>query len=412
MKNSTKNNNLFLRFLSGLRATLYIFTKEFKGMFRDRGVMIIIIVAPLVYPLLYPYLYKNETVVDVPIAVVDQSNSSRSKEFIRHLDATMDVKVAAKFENLQQAQTELYKGNIHGIVFIPKEFNKKLIEGEQATIGMYSDMSSFLYYRAMMLSVNYVSLDMGEKIQAERLNDVGEVGEQAEITAKPIPHEGVILYNPGMGFGSFLLMAVLIIMIHQTLFFGIGMAAAAEREDNPNGELITSATSHGKLFRVLLGRALSYFIVYLFWAVFMLMVVPRIFNLPHIGDWQSMLSFVVPFLLATIFFSMTFSVFNKNRETQMILLVFFSLILLFLSGISWPQYNMSGFWRTFSYLFPSTFGIQAFIKTNTMGGTSSVIRFETAGMWIQTIVYFIITSFLYYREIKKQRGTKAEISAM
>ena len=413
MKNSTKNNNLFLRFLSGLRATLYIFTKEFKGMFRDRGVLIIIIVAPIVYPLLYPYLYKNETVINVPIAVVDQSNSSRSKEFARHLDATMDVKVACKFDNLEQAKTELYKGNIHGIVYIPQEFNKNLTEGtKQATVSMYSDMSSFLYYRAMMLSVNYVSLNMGEKIQIERLNNLGEVGEQAEITAKPIPNEGVILYNPGMGFGSFLLMAVLILMIHQTLFFGIGMAAAAEREDNLKGELITSAASHGKLFRVLWGRALSYFIVYMFWAVFILMVVPRIFNLPHIGDIRSMTTFLAPFLLATIFFSMTFSVFNKNRETQMILLVFFSLILLFLSGISWPQYNMSGFWRTFSYLFPSTFGIQAFVKTNTMGATSSAIRFETAGLWIQTIIYFITTSILYYREIKKQRGRKAEIATM
>ena len=162
-----------------------------------------------------------------------------------------------------------------------------------------------------------------------------------------------------------------------------------------------SSTSRGGLFRVVLGRALSYFAVYLFWSAFILLIVPRIFNLPHIGDFQTMLSFVVPFLLATVFFSMTFSVFNMQRETQMILLVFFSLILLFLSGISWPQSNMSGFWRIFSYLFPSTFGIQGFIKTNTMGASVSEIKFETVGLWMQTLIYFITTSILYYREIKK-----------
>ena len=179
------------------------------------------------------------------------------------------------------------------------------------------------------------------------------------------------------------------------------MAAGAEREDNPNNELIMSSTSRGGLFRVVLGRALSYFAVYLFWSAFILLIVPRIFNLPHIGDFQTMLSFVVPFLLATVFFSMTLSVFNIQRETQMILLVFFSLILLFLSGISWPQYNMSGFWRVFSYLFPSTFGIQGFIKTNTMGASASEIKFENVGLWMQTLIYFITTSILYYREIKK-----------
>ena len=399
--NESNKNNIFLRFISNLRATIYIFIREFKWIFKDRGVLIIIIVAPLVYPLLYPYLYKNETAIDVPIAVVDNSNTTRSAELTRALDATMDLKVAEKLDNLEQAKTELYKGNIHGILYIPGDFNKRIVLKDQAFVSMYSDMSSFLYYRAMVLAVNYVTLDMGEKIKIERLNDAGGSGYDAEVSAKPIENEGTILYNPGMGFSSFLLTAVLILMIHQTLVFGVGMAAGAEREDNPNNELIMSSTSRGGLFRVVLGRALSYFALYLFWSAFILLIVPRIFNLPHIGDFQTMLSFVVPFLLATVFFSMTLSVFNMQRETQMILLVFFSLILLFLSGISWPQYNMSGFWRVFSYLFPSTFGIQGFIKTNTMGASASEIKFETVGLWMQTLIYFITTSILYYREIKK-----------
>lgn len=399
--NESNKNNIFLRFISNLRATIYIFIREFKWIFKDRGVLIIIIVAPLVYPLLYPYLYKNETAIDVPIAVVDNSNTTRSAELTRALDATMDLKVAEKLDNLEQAKIELYKGNIHGILYIPGDFNKRIVLKDQAFVSMYSDMSSFLYYRAMVLAVNYVTLDMGEKIKIERLNDAGVSGYDAEVSAKPIENEGTILYNPGMGFSSFLLTAVLILMIHQTLVFGVGMAAGAEREDNPNNELIMSSTSRGGLFRVVLGRALSYFAVYLCWSAFILLIVPRIFNLPHIGDFQTMLSFVVPFLLATVFFSMTLSVFNMQRETQMILLVFFSLILLFLSGISWPQYNMSGFWRVFSYLFPSTFGIQGFIKTNTMGASASEIKFENVGLWMQTLIYFITTSILYYREIKK-----------
>ncbi len=321
----------------------------------------------------------------------------------------MDLKVAKKLDNLEQAKVEMYKGNIHGIVYIPRDFNKKIMDKDQAFISTYSDMSSFLYYRAMILATNYVTLDMGEKIKIKRLNDAGISGYDAKVSSKPMQNEGTILYNPGMGFSSFLLMAVLILIIHQTLVFGIGMVAGAEREDNPNNELITSTSSHGGLFRVVLGRALSYFIVYLFWSAFILLIVPRIFNLPHIANLQMMLSFVIPFLLATIFFSMTLSVFNFERETQMILLVFFSLILLFLSGISWPQSNMSGFWRVFSYLFPSTFGIQGFIKTNTMGASSPEIKFETTGLWIQTLVYFITTSILYYREIiKNKKSTKYE----
>lgn len=399
--NKSSKKNIFIRFIANFRATIHIFTKEFKWILKDRGVLIIIVIAPLAYAILYPYLYTNETLVDVPIAVVDNCNSARSRQLTRSLDATMDLKVHAKLENLEQAKVELYKGNIHGIVYIPSDFDKRIEAKDQSSISMFSEMGSFMYYRAMVLAVNYASLDMGEKIKTKRLYDAGVSGYDAEVAAKPLLNESTILYNPGMGFSSFLLTAVLILILHQTLVFGIGMAAGAERENNPNNELILNTTSRGGVFRVVIGRALSYFIVYLLWSAFVLLVVPKIFNLPHIGDYHTILAFVVPFLLATIFFGMTISYFNMERENQMIVFIFFSLILLFLSGISWPQSNMSGFWRMFSYLFPSTFGIQGYIKSNTMGATSSGIQFENAGLWIQTLVYFITTSILYFKEIKQ-----------
>jgi len=77
----------------------------------------------------------------------------------------------------------------------------------------------------------------------------------------------------------------------------------------------------------------------------------------------------------------------------MILLLFFSLILLFLSGISWPQSSINGFWKVFSWLFPATFGIQAYFKINTMGASIHEIGFEQIGLWVQTTVYFIFYNY-------------------
>lgn len=404
----TKRNNIFSWINKSVSATARIFAQEFSEIFRHRGVLIIIVLAPLIYPFLYSYLYKNETVIDMPIAVIDESSSEHSREFTRHLDATRDVEVVYKLNNLEQAKIELAKGNIHGIVHIPREFEKNIVNGNQATVSMYCDMRSFLFYRAMVLSVNYVTLDMGKEIELERLYSLGESGELAETSIKPIPNESTILYNPGMGFASFVLPALLILIIHQTLVFGIGMYAGIAREDNPNGELFLKATLRGGLFREIVGRALCYFIVYLFWTSLTLLVVPRIFNLPHIGDMFSLLMLVVPFLFATIFFAMFLSIFVYNRETQMVLLVFFSVILLFLSGFSWPLSNMSGFWRVFGYLFPSTFAIQGYIKVNSMAATHHAINFEIIGLWIQTLVYFVLASIFYFMEMKRKKSVVIE----
>lgn len=408
MKNSKEDRVLLLRIISHLRAMFYIFIDEVKNIFKDRGVVILVILAVLAYPLLYCSLYINETLVDVPVAVVDASHTPRSAEFVRHLDATRDVCVAEKMATMQEAEQAFKEGKVHGVIYIPADFDKKLNKGEQAVVSVYSDMSSFLYYRAMVLSTNYVSLDMGEEIQVARLNAMGITGEQQAMISDPIPYDSVILYNEGMGFASFLMPAILILIIHQTLFFGIGMAAGTAREENRFHELVSSSVHRGGTFRVILGKALAFFSLYLLWSVYLLGFIPWLFNLPHIGNPFTLLEFVIPFLLATIFFSMTVSVFVPSREIQMILLLFFSLILLFLSGISWPQSNINGFWKVFSWLFPATFGIQAYFKINTMGASIHEVGFEQIGLWIQTAVYFITTLLAYHWQIKKHINKKEE----
>ncbi len=412
MRNSRQNESLIVRFISNIMAMFHIFIDEIKGIFKDRGVVIIVMLATLVYPLLYCSLYKNETLIDVPVAVVDDSHSSLSDKLIREMDATRDLQVTAHLQNMQEAQQWFNEGKIHGIIYIPNDFSKKIHRGEQANISVYSDMSSFLYYRAMVLATNYVTPDMGEKIQVERLNAQGITGEQAEIIADPVPYESTILFNQGMGFASFLMPAILILIIHQTLFFGIGMAAGTAREENRFHELVSSNVHRGGIFRVIIGKSLAFFVLYLFWSVYIIGFIPDLFNLPHIGNPLTLLEFMVPFLLATIFFSLTLSVFNPTRETQMTVLLFFSLILLFLSGISWPQSNINGFWKIFSYLFPATFGIQGYIKINTMGAGIDEIRFEQIGLWIQTAVYFALASVVYFWQIRKSsKKNKKEIKA-
>ena len=59
------------------------------------------------------------------------------------------------------------------------------------------------------------------------------------------------------------------------------------------------------------------------WSFFVLGVIPRIFNLPHIGLTSDIIKFMIPFLFATVFFSMTISVFLPNRETSLMLFMAF-----------------------------------------------------------------------------------------
>lgn len=384
------------------RNIISVLVEEYKRLFKDSGVLLIFLGAAFLYPLLYSAIYMNETIRDMPIAVVDLSNTAHSRKLISRLDATPDLQVTRTFDNLEEVKDPFYKGQIHGVVYIPADFSSKINKKQQAVVSTYSDMSSFLYYRTMALGTNFAILEHGDEVKLERLSDMGIVGREAEVAANPITYNAVILYNEAMGYGSFLIPALLILVIHQTLFFGIGMSAGTAFEENTYRHLIP-ANSGRSIFHVVIGKALCFFSWYLVVAVYVLGFIPKLFNQPHIGNPLDIAILIVPFLLAAIFFAMTMSVFIRNRETGFVVFLFTSLILMFLSGTSWPRSSMGSFWVTFSYLFPSTFGINGYVKINTMAAKITQIDQEYIGLWIQTGFYFITTLMVYKWQIGRSK---------
>ena len=100
---------------------------------------------------------------------------------------------------------------------------------------------------------------------------------------------------------------------------------------------------------------------------------------------------------------MALSAVMRYRENVMLLVVFSSVILLFMSGVSWPQSNIPAFWQGVSWLFPSTFGIRGFVRMNTMGATLTDVSTEYRALWIQTVVYFVLAHEVYRFNILKAR---------
>lgn len=402
-----KNSYTFKSLLSGIWQN---FIHELKVTFTDRGVVILLIVGPFIYPLLYGVMYLNETLVDVPVGIVDNSQSMLSHQIARNLDATEALKVYSNYSSMSEARQAFNNREIHGIVFIPRDLNRKISMNEQAVVSVYSDISSFMYYRSIYQSTTYSLLNLSKNIQVQRLNSNGITGESALMVADPLRYQNISLYNAGVGFASFLLPAIMILILFQTMFFGITMLAGTSREENRFHVLVSPDINREGILRIITGKAFLYFLIYFMWIFYALGLIPLIFNLPHIGNMIDIVMFMTPFLLASIFFAMSVSVFIPNRETSMVLFMFFSIILLFLSGITWPQSNINGFWKIFAWLFPSTQGVQGYIKINTMGASLHQVRFEYVSLWIQTALYFITTFWTYRWQIKKSYATNPELS--
>ena len=392
-----ENKSKYQNILQATEDIFIIWRNEVRRVFRDQGVLVFFILVPLIYPLIYAFIYNNETVREVPAVVVDESHSALSRDFIRRIDASPDVKIVSYCSDPEEARKLMKQREAYGMIRIPSDFSLLLNRGEQATISLYCDMSGLLYYKSLLLANTEVSLDMNAEIKITRAGNTTE--RQDELTAYPIEYEDVALYNPTNGFAAFLLPVVLMLIIQQTLLLGIGLSAGTARENNRFRDLVPINRHYHGTLRIVMGKALSYFMVYTVVSVYVLGVVPRIFRLNQIGQTDDLLLFMLPYLAACIFFSMTASIVIRNRETCMLIFVFTSVPLLFLSGISWPRTAIPDFWRYFSYLFPSTFGINGFVRINSMGGTLNEVATEYRALWFQAAIYFITACLVYRHQI-------------
>lgn len=368
--------------------------KELRKTVSDVGVLVFFIVVPLLYPLLYAYLYGRETVREVPVVAVDDCRSTTSREFLRKCDATPDLKIVSYCADMEEARNVIHNHKAYGIIQVPRELDKTLADRHQATINLYCDMSGLLYYKAMLSGCTMVSLDMNRDIQMVRLGGMSD--HEKEVMTMPIENEYVTMFNPANGFQAFLIPAVLILVLQQTLVLGVAMMAGTEHERRRKGDLILGH-EYDNPISVLGGKGLAYLLVYGFTATYVLCFVPWFFHMPQLWQLPTLVAFIIPFLLASIFFAISISFFVRDRESCFLLFVFVSVPLIFMSGISWPTSNMPTFWRVLAQIFPSTHAVNGFARINTAGALLQDVRYESIALWIQTAVYFMTSLFIYER---------------
>lgn len=372
----------------------HVFVNEYRVVFKDSAVVLMFLIVPFVYPLIYGFIYNNEVVHEAKLVVVDDSQSSLGREFARKVDGTAEVNVVATVANLEEAREMIRRKEAYGILYIPSDFSKKINTKQQTQVMVYSDMSSLLFYKNFLISATEVSLDMGADI---RVQEIGHgTQEQDQVIMQAVDYEWVPFYNPQNGFASFLVPAILIVIIHQTMLLGIGTIVGTHNDKKRFR--VASASGSGKYiksFNITIGKALCYSSLYLVISVWCLRIVPYLFKFSQIGDPITIFAFLIPFLLATTFFTMTLSYFVSQREFVMLLFVFTSPLFVFLSGISWPWTAIPPALQTIAYIFPTTPGIHAFIKINTMGATLADVRFEYTMLWIHSFLYLVTATMMY-----------------
>ncbi|MDO4319081.1 MAG: ABC transporter permease [Bacteroidales bacterium] len=380
------------------------FRREWTMILDDVGVMLFFIALPLVYPVVYTLIYNPEIVTKMPIAVVDNSCTPSSRTLVRSLEASPSVAIYDYCTDMGEAKDLFASQKVFGILEIPSDYEKKIVRGEQATVPFYAEVSLLLRYRAYLSALTDLQLKLASDITMTRLQATGVSA--LGISGLPVNTANTFLGDPGQGFASFVMPGIVILILQQSMVLGICFISGTSRERRRRfygtdpmmlDDLSASA--------IVWGKALCYVIFYIPLTIYVVRYIPEIFGLPHQGDPVDYLLFIFPLLLSTAMFGQTVQYLCKERESAFPIIVFTSVLFLFLSGLTWPRYAMNDFWTWMGNLVPATWGVEGFIRINSNGATLAESARPYIAMWILTGIYFLtawwVTATIRRRSIRR-----------
>ena len=359
---------------------------EVQRILGDRGVLGLIVLAPLAYGALYPQPYLGQVLRGIPIAVVDQDQTELSRNLVQALNADEAITVKVGSDTIADAQSALDRHEVFAILAIPKDTERQVLRGEKARIAAYVDAAYFLLYSRTLQGISEAVATVSADIATRGARSEGSLVYAAMTrSSSPIDFLSQPLFNPTGGYADYVVPAAFILILQQTLLLGVASlgGAAYALGGSANRWLRSGA-------RAVFGQALAHLCFALPGLALYLIVLPRVYGFSTLGRLEDLILMAVPFVLSVSFLAQFASAWFRRRETAILLFIGVSLPLFFQVGVSWPVEALPDFIRAASRVFPSTSAIDGFVRINQMGASILDVKRDWTILWILTVVYGLL----------------------
>ena len=266
---------------------------EYGSIFTDAGVILVLVLALLIYSTLYSLAYGTQVLRNVPIGVIDMSNTSTSRQLINTFNAGPNVYVAYEPGDMDEAKHLFYDREIYGVVYIPSDYEEKLLGGQQAVVSLYVDASYFLMYRQAFQELVSGIGTTGAMVEFQRLIAKGANIPLATATTQPVIYQSHNLFNPYLGYGSFVMPAIIMVIIQQTMLIGIGMIGGTWSEFGLYKKLIPPGRRRMSTLPVVAGKAFVYASIYAVTLFYILGLHYKLFHFPTNGHTADIIAFLI-----------------------------------------------------------------------------------------------------------------------
>jgi ABC-2 type transport system permease protein len=315
-----------------MKTILFIIQKEFKQIFRNKGMLPIIFVLPLIQLLILSNAASFE-VKNIPFSFVDNDHSKVSRELIEKFKASDYFKIIDEFPSKNRAMAEMQKGNVDVILEIPVNFEKDLIKNRGTTLSVSINAIDGASAGIMNVYISQIIAAYNQSIhpQLVQYNDGFYVQPKNIVT---IPS---FWYNETLNYKTYMVPGILVLLVTMLTLFLSSMNIVREKE---MGTLEQINVTPIKKYQFIIGKLFPFWVLGLVILTVGLIIAKIIFKVPMLGNIGLIYFFTSVYLLVILGIGLFISNFTETQQQAMFIAWFFTVIFILMSGLFTPIESM------------------------------------------------------------------------
>lgn len=348
-----------------MKTILFIIQKEFRQIFRNKGMLPVIFVLPLVQLLILSNAASFE-IKNIKFSYVDNDHSVASRELISKFEASNYFNIIESFSSKKEADFNMQTGKVDVILEIPNHFERELITENKTNLSVSINAIDGAVAGVENVYISQIITGFNQKNQTQ-LYQYSDANYVQPVNIITIPS---FWYNNTLNYKTFMVPGILVLLVTMLTLFLSSMNIVREKE---MGTLEQINVTPIRKYQFIVGKLFPFWVLGLVILTVGLTIAKVIFNVPILGNIGLIYFFTSVYLLVILGIGLIISNYSDTQQQAMFVAWFFTVIFILMSGLFTPIESMPQWAQNITLLNPIRYFVEIIRMVMLKGATFSDI---------------------------------------
>ena len=347
---------------------------------------------PLGVILFFAIFFSHEVVGALPVAVVDEDNSSLSRKLVAMLRATPQISFVEEVADMELARQSVLEGRAVGAVEIPDGFARNILSGESAEVVFYDSGANISTNSLSAKGVHTAVTSFGVGVALQRAEMAGTMPDEAMAQVMPIGFSTYGLFNPWLNYAYYVAPCFLVMILIIAAMLSTIYAVGTELRYGTSVEWLRSA--NGSLVGAIFGKLIPATLIIVLLVMIVGVVMFGLYGAPMRGSWAVLIAGVAALVLAYQSVALFIVALTASFRLSLSLGGGYSVLAFTFSGVTFPTMAMLSAVQPFTMLFPYTYFMRLYIDQAVRGSAWWLSMQDIAAMLLFCLLPLLVLSRL------------------